>query len=76
MKTTPQAGSLFHEKSHCGPIERRNGRSCRMPSTAHRGFNNRAENCHVPLRKRERTMQGFRSPGKPAALRLDILNLP
>lgn len=47
-----------------------------MPSTAHRGFNNRAENSHVPLRKRERTMQGFRSPGKPAALRLDILNLP
>jgi putative transposase len=26
-------------------------------------LNNRAENSHVPLRKRERQMQGFRSPG-------------
>jgi putative transposase len=37
-----------------------------MPSVEHRvhkGLNNRAENSHVPLRKRERTMQGFRSPG-------------
>ena len=30
---------------------------------SHRGLNNRAENSHVPQRKRERTMQGFRSPG-------------
>ncbi|MGO4741590.1 IS6 family transposase [Bosea sp. 2KB_26] len=30
---------------------------------AHKGLNNRAENSHLPLRKRERTMQGFRSPG-------------
>ncbi len=30
---------------------------------SHKGLNNRAENSHVPLRKRERTMQGFRSPG-------------
>ncbi|MGO4408006.1 IS6 family transposase [Bosea sp. RAF48] len=30
---------------------------------AHKGLNNRAENSHVPLRKRERMMQGFRSPG-------------
>ncbi|BCH04842.1 hypothetical protein MesoLj131b_68410 (plasmid) [Mesorhizobium sp. 131-2-5] len=30
---------------------------------AHKGLNNRTENSHVPLRKRERTMQGFRSPG-------------
>jgi putative transposase len=30
---------------------------------SHRGLNNRAENSHVPLRKRERMMQGFRSPG-------------
>jgi putative transposase len=30
----------------------------------HKGLNNRAENSHVSLRKRERTMQGFRSwPG-------------
>ena len=37
-----------------------------MPGVEHRshkGLNNRAENSHVPLRKRERTMQGFRSPG-------------
>jgi putative transposase len=30
---------------------------------AHKGLNNRAENSHVPFRKRERQMQGFRSPG-------------
>ena len=38
-----------------------------MPKVAHRqhkGLNNRAENSHVPIRKRERMMQGFRSwPG-------------
>ena len=27
----------------------------------HKGLNNRAENSHVPLRKRKRAMQGFRS---------------
>jgi hypothetical protein len=27
----------------------------------HKGLNNRAENAHVPFRKRERAMQGFRS---------------
>jgi len=38
-----------------------------MPDVEHRshkGLNNRAENSHVPLRKRERVMQGFRSPGR------------
>jgi putative transposase len=30
---------------------------------SHKGLNNRAENSHVPLRKRERVIQGFRSPG-------------
>mgnify|MGYP005993037493 FL=1 len=30
---------------------------------SHRGLNNRAENSHLPFRKRERVMQGFRSPG-------------
>lgn len=30
---------------------------------SHKGLNNRAENSHLPLRKRERTMQGFRSVG-------------
>ncbi|WP_457588701.1 IS6 family transposase [Ensifer canadensis] len=37
-----------------------------MPAVAHRshkGLNNRAENSHLPLRNRERTMQGFRSAG-------------
>jgi putative transposase len=37
-----------------------------MPGVEHRshkGLNNRAENSHLPLRKRERMMQGFRSPG-------------
>ena len=30
---------------------------------SHKGLNNRAENSHLPLLKRERVMQGFRSPG-------------
>lgn len=30
---------------------------------SHKGLNNRAENSHLPFRKRERTMQGQRSPG-------------
>jgi len=37
-----------------------------MPDVEHRshkGLNNRAENSHLPLRKRERSMQGFRSSG-------------
>ncbi|MBV2186545.1 MAG: IS6 family transposase [Rhizobium sp.] len=37
-----------------------------MPAVEHRshkGLNNRAEDSHVPLRKRERMMQGFRSLG-------------
>jgi putative transposase len=41
-------------------------RSQVMPNVEHRshkGLNNRAENSHVPLRKRERMMQSFRSPG-------------
>jgi putative transposase len=37
-----------------------------MPAVEHRshkGLNNRAENSHLPLRQRERGMQGFRSAG-------------
>ncbi|MBS7455322.1 IS6 family transposase, partial [Microvirga sp. 3-52] len=37
-----------------------------MPAVEHRshkGLNNRAENSHLPLRRRERVMQGFRSAG-------------
>ncbi|MGR9061578.1 IS6 family transposase (plasmid) [Rhizobium leguminosarum] len=30
---------------------------------SHKGLNNRAEKSHLPFRKRERTMQGHRSPG-------------
>ena len=30
---------------------------------SHKGLNNRAENSHLLLRRRERAMQGFRSPG-------------
>jgi putative transposase len=36
-----------------------------MPAVEHRshkGLNNRAQNSHRPLRRRERIMQGFRSP--------------
>lgn len=37
-----------------------------MPAVEHRshtGLNNPAENSHLPLRRRERITQGFRSPG-------------
>ncbi|MFG6661409.1 IS6 family transposase [Sulfitobacter sp. 915] len=30
---------------------------------SHKGLNNHAENSHLPFRKREQVMQGFRSPG-------------
>ena len=30
---------------------------------SHKGLNDRAENSHLPFRKRERAMQGYRSPG-------------
>ena len=30
---------------------------------SHKALNNRAENSHLPLRRREQAMQGFRSPG-------------
>ena len=36
-----------------------------MPDVEHRshkGLNNRAENSHLPFRRRDRVMQGFRSP--------------
>lgn len=44
-----------------GAAKRKLGLSVRhLP---HKGLNNRAENSHLPLRKRERIMQKFRSPG-------------
>lgn len=38
------------------------GRAC-LDHWSHKGLYNRAENSHLPFRKRERVMQGFRSPG-------------
>ncbi|PVE21265.1 IS6 family transposase [Microvirga sp. KLBC 81] len=35
----------------------------RIEHRSHKGLNNRAENSHLPLRKREQMMQGFRSVG-------------
>ncbi len=35
----------------------------RVEHCSHKGLNNHAENSHLPLRRRERAMQGFRSPG-------------
>lgn len=34
-----------------------------LEQRAHKGLNNRAENSHLPFRKREQCKQGFRSPG-------------
>ncbi|MEZ0171221.1 IS6 family transposase [Microvirga sp. TS319] len=35
----------------------------RTEHRSHKGLNSRAENSHLPLRRREHAMQGFRSPG-------------
>ena len=35
----------------------------RVRHLSHKGLNNRVENSHLPLRKRERMLQRFRSPG-------------
>jgi putative transposase len=35
----------------------------RLDHWSHKDLNNRAENSHLPFRKRERTMQGQRFPG-------------
>ena len=40
----------------------------RVEHRSHKGLNNRAENSYLPLRKRERMMQGFRSVGACAQL--------
>ncbi len=45
-----------------GAARRKLGLSIRHLS--HKGLNNRAENSHRPLRKRQRIMQKFRSPGR------------
>jgi putative transposase len=36
---------------------------CSQKQRSHEGLNNQAENSHLPLRRRERIMQSFRSPG-------------
>lgn len=46
-----------------------------MPTVEHRshkGLNNRAENSHQPLRKRERMMKGFRPARWPATFHIDL----
>jgi hypothetical protein len=35
----------------------------RVEYRPHKGLNERTENSHIPLRRREQTMQGFRSAG-------------
>ena len=50
-----------------------------MPDVEHRshkGLNNRAENSHLPFRRRERVMQGFRVAQVPAAVRQRVLGRP
>lgn len=39
---------------------------------SHKGLNNRAENSHLPFRKREGTMQGYRSPGAEGTCRVPV----
>jgi putative transposase len=43
---------------------------------SHKSLNNRAENSHLPFRKRERMRQGFRSLGSFAAFRFAVLRRP
>ena len=50
--------------TNSAPIVRPNVTSCQRSNTGPiKGLNNRAENSHLPLRKREHQMQGFRSAG-------------
>jgi putative transposase len=45
-------------------------------ASIHKGLNNRAENSHVPLRKREWMMQGFPSARIAATFRLNLFRRP
>ena len=50
-----------------------------MPKVEHRqhkGLNNRAENSHVPIRKRERAMQSFRSWSGISKIRRNLFRRP
>jgi IS1 family transposase len=38
----------------------------RAPDTRRMRANNRAESSHIPVRRRERKLQGFKSPGQPS----------
>nr|WP_309504589.1 IS6 family transposase [uncultured Roseovarius sp.] len=64
-RAVDQNGLVLDEILQC----RRNTRAAKReiaPAVAHRshkGLNNRAENSHLPFRKRERAMQGYRPPG-------------
>jgi len=56
----PPKRLLMDELGSCAAVRRQI-----MPTIEHRshkGFNNRAENPHLPLRRRERAIQGSRSP--------------
>ena len=58
------AAAADRDRQAGAPQARRGARVApSLEHRAHKGLNNRAENSHVPFRKRERQMQGFRSPG-------------
>jgi putative transposase len=53
---TPEKTRILQRKLYCKAKAQPAHRS-------HKGLNNRTENSHLPLRRRERMMQGFRAPG-------------
>jgi len=55
-------GRLITDKLKSYGVARRKMRLS-VRHLSHKGLNNRAENSHLPLRKRERVMQKFRTPG-------------
>ena len=62
--------SLHCFAMHCRAMEKLRSYSAAKREIApdldhwsHKGLNNRAENRHLPFRKRERVMQGFLTPG-------------
>jgi len=57
-----RSGRMITDKLKSYGAARRNMRLS-IRHLSHKGLNNRAENNHLSLRKRERIMQKFRSPG-------------
>jgi transposase-like protein len=55
VETTAEA----HRNRQTRLLRRRQARG-HAERRSHKGLNNRADNSHVPIRKRERMMQGFR----------------